>query len=96
MFAISHSCLEFRHGLPNDVCDMAISYLNERCPNVEVVDGFSDCTPINRGVPQWSTLSPLLINIFLNDMFYVGMNFDVAKYAYDYHLYYANSCLITL
>ena len=29
-------------------------------------------------------------------MFYVGMNFDVAKYAYDYHLYYANSCLITL
>ena len=37
-----------------------------------------------------------MVNIFLNDLFYVDTNCDIANYADDNHIYYANSCAITL
>ena len=41
-------------------------------------------------------MGPLLFNIFLNDLFYVDMNCEIANYADDNHLYYADNCPITL
>ena len=37
-----------------------------------------------------------LFNIFLNDLFYVDMNCDIANYADDNHINYAISCTNTL
>ena len=84
------------YGLSDDACNMVISYLKDRRQRVKVMGEFSDCATINRGVPQGSVMGPLLFNIFLNDLFYVDMNCEIANYADDNHLYYANNCAITL
>ena len=46
-------------------------------------------TTFNRGVP---VMGLLLFNIFLDDLFYVKMNCEIANYADDNHLYYAHHC----
>ena len=84
------------YGLSDDACTMVISYLKDRHQRVKVMGEFSYCTTINRDVPQGSVMGALSFNIFLNDLFYVDMNYDIANYADDNHLYYANSCTITL
>ena len=84
------------YGLSDDACNMVISYLKDRRQRVKVMGEFSDCATINRGVPQGSVMGPLLFNIFLNDLFYVDMNCEIANYADDNHLYYADNCAITL
>ena len=84
------------YGLSDDACNMVISYLKDRRQRVKVMGEFSDCATINRGVPQGSVMGPLLFKIFLNDLFYVDMNCEIANYADDNHLYYADNCAITL
>ena len=84
------------YGLSDDACNMVISYLKDQRQRVKVMGEFSDCATINRGVPQVSVMGPLLFNIFLNDLFYVDMNCEIANYADDNHLYYADNCAITL
>ena len=84
------------YGLSDDVCYMVVSYLKNRHQRVKVIGEFSYCTTINRDVPQGSVMCPLLFNIFLNDLFYVDMNYDIANYADDNHLHYAKSCAIIL
>ena len=77
-------------------CNMVISYLKDRRQRAKVMCEFSDCATINRGVPQGSVLGLILFNSFLNDLFYVDMNCEIANYADDNHLYYADNCAITL
>ena len=84
------------YGLSDDACNMVISYLKDRCQRVKVMGVYSECATINRGVPQTFAMSPLLFNIFLNDLFYVDINCDVSNYADDNHLYYADNRAITL
>ena len=83
------------YGLSDDACSMVISYLKDQRQRVKVMGEFSDCATINRGVPEGSVMGPLLFNIFLNDLFYVDMNCEIANYADDNHLYYADDCSIT-
>ena len=44
------------------------SYLCNRCQRTSVNTSFSDWKQIETGVPQGSTLGPLLFNIFWNDI----------------------------
>ena len=48
---------------------------------------FSTWEKIISGVPQGSILSPLLFNIFLNDLFLFVENLDLSNYADDNTLY---------
>ena len=84
------------YGVSKNACNFIISYLKDRRQRVKIMGNFSDWANINRGVPQGSVMGPLLFNIFLNDLFYVKMNCEIANYADDNHLYYAHHCDIAL
>ena len=84
------------YGMSDVACNMVINYLKDRHQRVKVMGEINYCTTINRDVLQGSAMGPLLFNMFLNDLLYVNMDFDIANYADDNHLNYANNCTITL
>ena len=59
------------------------NYLTERKRRVKINDQFSSWMDILLGVPQGSILRPLLLNIFLCDMFLFCKDVDFASFADD-------------
>ena len=57
------------YGFRGVVNDWFRNYLNNRQRKVRINDKYSDVKPISFGVPQGSTLGPLLLLIYLNDVF---------------------------
>ena len=62
------------YGLSIDSCNMLMSYLSERKQRVKMGNSRSSGSEIIKGVPQGSTLDPLLCNVFINDIFYAIEN----------------------
>ena len=54
------------YGVKNSANDLLRSYLSNRKQYVQIDDISSSIVSINTGVPQGSTLGPLLFNFFLN------------------------------
>ena len=70
------------YGFRGVVNDWFRNYLNNRQQKVHINDKYSDVKPISFGVPQGSTLGPLLFLIYLNDVFQ-DIDYETILYADD-------------
>ena len=59
------------------------SYLTNRFQRTKVNTSFSSWSKLFLGVPQGSALGPILINIYINDLFYLTDMTSVCNYADD-------------
>ena len=66
-----------------DSIRLIYSYLVGRKQRVKIDKEYSTRQKILFGVPQGSILGPLLFNIHMCDLFFVGESVDIASYADD-------------
>ena len=59
------------------------SLISNRKQRVKINDSFSSWSEFLFGVPEGSILGPLLFNIFICDMFYFLVDFEIENYAGD-------------
>ena len=62
-------------------------YLTTRLHHCKINNHFGESAKISAGVPQESTLSPLLFNIFINNIFLLLQKCYLANYADDSTMY---------
>jgi len=83
----SHATCYYGHfrayGLSQSALEMLNSYLTNRKQCVKISQNTSDLLNIVKSVPQDSILSPILFNIFVNDLFFFVHKCDLYNYADD-------------
>ena len=75
------------YGLGNGSLNLLLGYLSFRKQRTKVGSAYSKWSNIRRGIPQGSILSPLLFNIFINDVFMIIEQSDICNFADDNTLY---------
>ena len=71
------------YGFDYNSLKLINSYLTDRKQRVRVNSKYSSWNDIIFGVPQGSIIGPLLFNIYLNDLFLILKNSNIANYADD-------------
>ena len=59
------------------------SYLSDRWQHVKINDIFSTWSALEQSVPQGSVLGPVLLNFYLNDLFFALFSVNVCNFADD-------------
>ena len=71
---INHELLIARlhtYGFSIDALEVPLSYLQDRWKRVKINTTISSWTQLIQGVPQGSVLGPILLNIYINDIFFL-------------------------
>ncbi len=70
------------HGLSTNTCEFMSSYLNDRYQRVKITNVKCSWMPLQKGIPQGSSLGTFLFNIFMNNIFYFIELCDLVNYAH--------------
>ena len=71
------------YGLSLTALRLVLSYLSNRKQRTKINSKFSSWEEILFGVPQGSIFGPLMLNIFICDLFFITNGIDFASYADD-------------
>ena len=70
------------YGIGKDTLRFIKSYLSDRWQMVKVNTSCSIWAELLKGVPQGSVLGPLLLNLYINDLFFIVKS-EICNYADD-------------
>ena len=73
----------YAYGLSEETTTFLYSYLKWREQRVRIDDILCSLQVLSSGVPQGSTLGPILFNLFLYDLLEVLENSDIYNFADD-------------
>ncbi len=71
------------YGLSTNACEFKSSYLSDRYQRVKISNVKGSWMPLQKGIPQGSSIGPFLFNIFMNDIFYFIELCDLVNYTVD-------------
>ena len=81
------------YGIDNGILRLLFDYITNRKQRIKTGSSFSSWCDINTGVSQGSILGPLLLNIFINDLYFFITKSEICNFADDNTLYSCNKNL---